>query len=413
MQNWFTNNKSLVLVPLILGAIFFVDHVQAATLNLSSSATKVKIGDPVTVTVYVNTQSKAINNAEAIINLPKDLLEFVSIDNQGSIFPSWVEQPRYSKQSGNISFNGGVPTPGYNGGNGEIFSVILRAKSAGDAEIFFSDAAVRANDGLGTNVFSGNSNLTISILSSQGPKPDNYLKLYFGDGLDADSDGVPDKKEIELYRTNPNKADTDGDGFNDGVEIFNSYSPIVRGQSIDVNFSKKFLGRILLQAQEHGEAWYINPGDSKRYFLGKPQDAYDLMRKLGVGISNNDLAKIPVNLEHQYGVDSDGDGLSDAIEDSFKTDRNNSDTDGDGYSDYTEIKNGFSPLGIGKTVIDSNFANKQKGKILLQVQNNGEAWYINPTDGKRYFLGKQQDAYELMRKLGLGISFNDLVKIKR
>ncbi|MFA4941923.1 MAG: hypothetical protein WC582_05060, partial [Patescibacteria group bacterium] len=30
---------------------------------------------------------------------------------------------------------------------------------------------------------------------------------------DADNDGVPDQDEIEIYKTNPNLADTDGDGY--------------------------------------------------------------------------------------------------------------------------------------------------------------------------------------------------------
>lgn len=53
-------------------------------------------------------------------------------------------------------------------------------------------------------------------------------------------------------------------------------------------------GRILLQVQQHGEAWYVNPVDGKRYFLGRPSNAYDLMRKLGLGITDSNLAKIPV-----------------------------------------------------------------------------------------------------------------------
>lgn len=42
-------------------------------------------------------------------------------------------------------------------------------------------------------------------------------------------------------------------------------------------------------------------------------------------------------------VDSDGDGLSDELELFFYTDPYNVDTDGDGFSDYIEIYNGYSP----------------------------------------------------------------------
>lgn len=43
-------------------------------------------------------------------------------------------------------------------------------------------------------------------------------------------------------------------------------------------------------------------------------------------------------------IDSDQDGLSDAIETLYKTDPNNPDSDGDGYKDGDEIANGYDPL---------------------------------------------------------------------
>lgn len=44
--------------------------------------------------------------------------------------------------------------------------------------------------------------------------------------LDSDNDGLPDEAEINIYHTDPFKADTDGDGYNDSDEIKNSYSPL-------------------------------------------------------------------------------------------------------------------------------------------------------------------------------------------
>ncbi|MDP3889070.1 MAG: hypothetical protein Q8Q25_00815, partial [bacterium] len=51
-------------------------------------------------------------------------------------------------------------------------------------------------------------------------------------------------------------------------------------------------GRILLQVEGHGEAWYVNPANQKRYYLGRPDDAFKVMRTLGVGITNENLLKI-------------------------------------------------------------------------------------------------------------------------
>jgi len=51
------------------------------------------------------------------------------------------------------------------------------------------------------------------------------------------------------------------------------------------------------------------------------------------------------------------------------------------------------------------------GNILLQVQSRGEAWYVNPSDGRRYYLKDGPTAFSLMRSLGLGISESDYSKL--
>jgi len=43
--------------------------------------------------------------------------------------------------------------------------------------------------------------------------------------VDTDNDGISDFDEINLYQTNPEEPDTDGDGFLDGVEIIRGFNP--------------------------------------------------------------------------------------------------------------------------------------------------------------------------------------------
>jgi len=114
---------------------------------------------------------------------------------------------------------------------------------------------------------------------------------------------------------------------------------------------------------------------------------------------------------HFQQSDFDNDGLSDKIEESLKTDPYNSDTDNDGYSDYEEVVGNYSPTGPGKIKIDKNFSNKFKGKILLQVESRGEAWYVHPVDGKRYYMPTGDDAYQIMKYLSLGVKNSDLYAI--
>jgi len=173
----------------------------------------------------------------------------------------------------------------------------------------------------------------------------------------------------------------------------------------------KLAGRILLQVEQNGEAWYINPVDKERYFLGRPEDAFFIMRNLGIGITNSNLLKIPIAIENLSGKDSDSDGLPDAFEDAIGTNSQKTDSDNDGCPDRNELINNYNPSGYGSMPVDLNFVNKNLGKIFLQVENHGEAWYVNPKDKKRYFLGRIQDAFNLMRSLGLGIANSNLKKI--
>lgn len=177
------------------------------------------------------------------------------------------------------------------------------------------------------------------------------------------------------------------------------------------SFSSHLIGRILLQVEENGEAWYVYPSDLQRYYLGRPADAFEIMRNFGLGITNVNLEKIPIGLTSYDDIDSDNDGLIDLFEDAIGSDKNLADTDFDGFSDYTEVSNGYKPNNGGLLTYDYNLVNSLKGKILLQVEGSGEAWYVNPADSKRYFLARPTHAFQIMRSLGLGITNTDLNNI--
>jgi len=183
----------------------------------------------------------------------------------------------------------------------------------------------------------------------------------------------------------------------------------INSQTLDM--SSRLSGRILIQVESAGEAWYVNPGDQKRYYLGRPSDAFDILRQLGTGITNDDLKKIPVGIADYIDADNDGDGLANRLEIALGTDMNTADTDEDKYSDYEEIISDYDPLSNSKLPIDNIFRTSNAGRIFLQVEKNGEAWYISPHDTKRYYLGRPSDAFSIMRSLGLGISNSDISQI--
>lgn len=179
----------------------------------------------------------------------------------------------------------------------------------------------------------------------------------------------------------------------------------------EISLGEKLSGKILLQTESRGEAWYVSTSNHKRYYLGRPTDAFYIMRHLGDGITNENLEKIPIGLNNTDNKDSDHDGLEDKLEIAIGTDPQNKDTDGDGYNDYLEIINNFNPKGIGLLNIDKNFSAKVSGRIFIQTEKNGEAWYINPSNQKRYYLGKPTDAFQIMQELSIGITNDNLALI--
>lgn len=175
--------------------------------------------------------------------------------------------------------------------------------------------------------------------------------------------------------------------------------------------SANLRGAIAIQVEQSGEAWYIDPASSRRHYLADGSSAYQLLRKLGTGIRNVDLQKIPVGLDATttaWERDSDFDGLGDSLEEALGTKPDDYDMDSDGYLDGTEVKGGFNPSGTGRPSIDASMVNRVKGKILLQVESRGQAWYVNPADGKRYYLKDGDVAYELMRRFGRGVKNSQL-----
>ncbi len=122
--------------------------------------------------------------------------------------------------------------------------------------------------------------------------------------------------------------------------------------SVDSSVSK-MKGRILLQVEKNGEAWYVIPETGERVFLSRPADALQVMKKYSLGVNHRDLLE-------------------------FKL---------------------------------SGFPEKLAGKILLDVEDKGKAYYISPDTLKEHYLGRPGDAFQLMREKGLGISDKYLVKI--
>jgi len=125
-------------------------------------------------------------------------------------------------------------------------------------------------------------------------------------------------------------------------------------KKINRALTRRLLGKILLQVEEKGEAWYLNPTDGARYFLGRPSDALVIMKKLALGINNENF----------------------------------------------------------KNFWKNNAPARLSGRILLNVEDSGKAYYVNPTNLKLQYLGRPEDAFQVMRGAGLGINNENIRQLE-
>lgn len=147
--------KKIFLIASIVASFFIGSFgAHASDIRIVTNKTIVSAGETVSATVYIDSPTESINNAEGTISFPKGLITANSINFAGSIFSMWVEQPSFSNSAGTITFNGGIPNPGYKGSSGKVFDISFTVQKAGTIELTFSSVALRLNDGSGTNVVS-------------------------------------------------------------------------------------------------------------------------------------------------------------------------------------------------------------------------------------------------------------------
>jgi outer membrane protein OmpA-like peptidoglycan-associated protein len=127
---------------------------------------------------------------------------------------------------------------------------------------------------------------------------------------DTDGDGLNDGDEMNRYKTNPLQADSDGDGLNDGTEV-NQYKTD--------------------PAQSDSDGDGLNDGVEINQYKTDPTKADNDSDGLNDGAEVNQYKTNPMK------ADSDGDGLNDGNEVKYKSDPSKMDSDGDGLNDGVEV----------------------------------------------------------------------------
>jgi hypothetical protein len=82
----------------------------------------------------------------------------------------WVTEPSYSNASGRVTFEG-VSLSGFQGSNGSVLTIALRAKKVGQATIAFESGQILANDGQGTDITAGLRTATYTLAAGVTPTP--------------------------------------------------------------------------------------------------------------------------------------------------------------------------------------------------------------------------------------------------
>lgn len=155
------------LKTIILSAMFGVcalaaQSASAASLFFVPSTGEFALSKEIVANLKIDSEGIGVNAAQATIRFPSDTLEVKSIDKTDSAFSFWLEEPLFSNTDGAITFIGGTPY-GVSGASIQVIRVTFISKGSGIAPITFSDAAVTASDGSGTNILSKTSDASFTI----------------------------------------------------------------------------------------------------------------------------------------------------------------------------------------------------------------------------------------------------------
>ncbi len=156
---------SVLLVSALLG--FSV--VKAADFNTVPATVTVGQNQDFGVDIKINTDNASVNAVQATIKFSADILQVKSISKEGSVFNFWLQEPTFSNTDGKIEFIAGTPN-GVSGGALQVVRINFVSKGVGTSELIFTDGAISASDGSGTNILS-KSNGGSFVVSSTAVAP--------------------------------------------------------------------------------------------------------------------------------------------------------------------------------------------------------------------------------------------------
>ncbi|OGZ06367.1 MAG: hypothetical protein A2845_01055 [Candidatus Lloydbacteria bacterium RIFCSPHIGHO2_01_FULL_49_22] len=153
----------------VIAAIFAFSApvmASAASYDLTVDKDTFVIGDTFNVDVKIASADVGINAAQATITYPNDILLVTNLDKGNSAFNFWLQGPEYANETGRVTFIGGSQNS-ISGKALPVLRITFKVKGAGPIAIIFSDGAVTASDGSGTNVLSAMNGLHLTSITKQ------------------------------------------------------------------------------------------------------------------------------------------------------------------------------------------------------------------------------------------------------
>lgn len=135
-----------------------------ARVFITPSSQDAIVSDTFSVSVFLDTRDHIINTIDVKLKFSQDKLQVVSPAIGRSIIGIWTAPPSFNNTTGELHFQGGIPSPGINASQGLISTITFRAKSVGSANISFSGGSkVLLNDGRGTDILTTTEGATVNL----------------------------------------------------------------------------------------------------------------------------------------------------------------------------------------------------------------------------------------------------------
>jgi hypothetical protein len=164
LQSHYKSPKSLILM-LLLGSVFtFQVHALSLSISTNQNQQDYSINDEIGINLKIKNNSDWINAFDALVYIPNEYFEVVSVSFEDSVIDYWVENTDLVKSSDTL-YLAGVTFNGFRDTEVQLAKVKLKVKKVGNVSVDIIDGRILKNDGLATELDSNKENLTLSILN--------------------------------------------------------------------------------------------------------------------------------------------------------------------------------------------------------------------------------------------------------